>query len=194
MKLVKKMAFPLILIGGLTQQTFCYFEKFQKVMSENIHNSPVATGALAGAVLGTIICKSNNKFFSDALSIKKQVKKEIEKDNSTSYDNFLKKWRPQDINMQSDKAILDYNGLHTSVSGSILTRRVYSWTQDRICKSQFEAEILAQSDDHTSSISIENLKVTNQESSFARSWPRTFAVVGLFTGIGGLIGYQFKKN
>jgi hypothetical protein len=192
MNLVKKIAFSLILVSGLTQQTFGWFDNFKKVMSDNMHTSPVIIGAAAGAVVGLGICASKNKAHSDALSIKKQDENTLKRyiGKSVNIDPRIKfDVKKQKHIAQDDPNIPEQYELPlmiTEVPGTFTTSWFYSWTYNKKCETQFKATVYANN--------FDKIEITQQESTLDRSWPRTFAVVGLFTGIGGWIGYQFKKN
>lgn len=198
MNLVKKMVFPLVLISGLTQQTFGVFENFKEVMMDSIknNNSSVVIGALAGAGVGSIICGRNDKLFSTASPMsankKKEFVTEIKQYNNKSWQDFAKKWRPQNCMFNPEDSTLSFRTLsfRIRVTGDIILKRsFYSLTRDRTCTSKFEGEV-----EYADERLIKNLKATEPKETLARSWPRTFAVLGFTTGIGALIGYQFKKN
>ncbi len=75
-------------------------------------------------------------------------------------------------------------------SGTFTTSRFYSLAYNEKCVTRFDARVEQDKFDH---IEVAD-SFAEQTLTLDRSWPRTFAVVGLLTGIGGLIGYQFKKN
>lgn len=186
MNLIKKMAFSLLVLSCLTQQTFGWFDNFKKVMSDNMHTSPVITGAAAGAVVGLGICASKNKVLSDALSIKEQDKNTLNSyiGQPVNIDSRIKfDVEKQQYIRQDDRYELR---IVKEVPGTFTTSWFYSWTYNKKCETQFKATVYTNN--------FDKIEITQQKSTLARSWPRTFAAVGLFTGIGGLIGYQFKKN
>ncbi len=160
------------------------------------NNSSVVIGALAGAGVGSIICGRNDKLFSTASPMSANKKKEFVTDikqyNNKSCQDFAKKWGPQnckkgELMLNPEDSTLPFR---IRVTGDIILKRsFYSLTRDRICTSKFEGEV-----EYTDERLIKNLKATEPKETLARSWPRTFAVLGFTTGIGALIGYQFKKN
>lgn len=182
MNLVRKMAALLILVGGLTQQTFGYFENFTKLMMANIKD-PVSIASQVGNFAGVGICALESKLFplKDGEVLKQKARDKFDQNKGRRFEELY--------------SILDAKStsINWDVNAKFEIKEFHSLTLDKTCITKFTG-----SEKHrypNDNPTLLNAQIVDQQVVLTRSWPRVFMLCSLTSSIGYFIGHKFfKKN